>query len=142
LNKKNYQGWQRFIIENYYSYPAQRSIDQCIEAPLASALSFVTAKEVIPYHGAGKILDIGCGGGSLPLEAMGLDTYGVEPSATGVKQARSLGLDVAYGMVEDRHFESDFFDVIRMNNVVEHLPNPKKLSVRSGAFSNLKVLFM
>ena len=29
--------------------------------------------------------------------------------ATGVKQARSLGLDVAYGVVEDGNFEGEFF---------------------------------
>ena len=129
LNKKNYQGWQRFILENYYSYPALdgRSTNT-LKRALAWGLSFVTAKEVIPYRGAGKILDIGCGGGGYlyRLKQWGWDAYGVEPSATGVKQARSLGLDVAYGMVEDAHFESNFFDVIRLSNVVEHLPQPKE----------------
>jgi len=33
---------------------------------------------------------------------------------------------VAHGMVEDGHFESDFFDVIRLSNVDEHLPQPKE----------------
>ena len=129
LNKKNYQGWQRFILENYYGYPARdgRSTNR-LKCALAWALSLVTAKEVIPYHGAGKILDVGCGGGAYlyRLKQWGWDTYGVEPSETGVKQAHSLGLNVAHGMVEDGRFESDFFDVIRLSNVVEHLPKPKE----------------
>ena len=129
LNQKNYQGWQRFILENYYGYPARdgRSTNG-LKRALAWALSFVTAKEVMPYHGAGKILDIGCGGGGYlyRLKQWGWDTYGVEPSEIGVKQARTLGLNVAHGMVEDAHFESDFFDVIRLSNVVEHLPQPKE----------------
>ena len=128
LGKKSYRGWQRFILENYYGYPARDGgSTNGLKRALAWALSFVTAKEVIPYRGAGKILDVGCGGGGYlyRLKQWGWDTYGVEPSETGVRQARSLGLNVAHGMVEDGRFESDFFDVIRLSNVVEHLPQPK-----------------
>ncbi|MBM2804178.1 MAG: Class SAM-dependent methyltransferase [Deltaproteobacteria bacterium] len=129
FNKKNYQGWQRFILEHYYGYPVRDgSATNGLRRALAWALSFFTAREVIPYRGSGKILDVGCGGGAYlyRLQQWGWDAYGVEPSETGAKQARSLGLNVAHGMVEDGRFENEFFDVIRLSNVVEHLPKPKE----------------
>ena len=129
LNKKNYQGWQRFILEHYYGYPARDGgHTNGLKRALAWALSLFTAGGVLPYRGSGKILDVGCGGGGYlyRLKQWGWDGYGLEPSATGVEQARSLGLNVAHGMVEDGGFESEFFDVIRLSNVVEHLPNPKE----------------
>jgi 2-polyprenyl-3-methyl-5-hydroxy-6-metoxy-1,4-benzoquinol methylase len=97
-----------------------------MKCALAWTLSFVTTKEVIPYRGAGKILDIGCGGGYLYRLKQWVGILTASSRATGVKQARSLGVDVAHGMVEDGHFESDFFDVIRLSNVVDHLARPKE----------------
>ena len=129
MNKKHYQGWQRFVLEQHYGYPSRAGKTEVNLPKQAAAylLSFVTAKGVIPYRGSGRILDVGCGGGGYlyRLKQWGWDAYGVEPNEIGVKQARSLGLNVAHGMVEDGRFENDFFDVIRLSNVVEHLPNPK-----------------
>ena len=128
LDKKNYRGWQRFVLENYYGYPARDGKDRdFVKSFLAWMLSFFTAKGVIPYRGAGRILDVGCGGGGYlyRLKQWGWDTYGVEPSETGAKQAQSLGLTVKQGMIQDAGCENEFFDVIRLSNVVEHLPDPK-----------------
>ena len=114
---------------DYYGYPARDGgHTNGLNRVLAWALSLFTAGGVLPYRGSGKILDVGCGGGGYlyRLKQWGWDGYGVEPSATGVEQARSLGLNVAHGMVEDGGFDNDFFDVIRLSNVVEHLPKPKE----------------
>ena len=128
LDKKNYrEGWQRIVLENYYGYPARGAANA---GPLkkwsAWFLSFVTAKGVIPYRGTGKILDVGCGGGGYlyRLKQWGWDAYGVEPSEAGAKQARSLGLNVRQGTLQSAAFGDEFFDVIRLSNVVEHLPDP------------------
>jgi len=128
LNKKHYRGWQRFVLENCYGYPS-RDGQECTFSRRTAArlLSLITAKGVIPFRGDGRILDIGCGGGSYlyRLKQWGWDAYGVEPSETGARQALSLGLNVKQGMLEEARFDAGFFDVIRLSNVVEHLPNPK-----------------
>jgi len=127
LERKNYRGWQRFVLENFYGYPPRHaSKAQFFKKAFAWFLSYFTAKGVIPYRGTGKILDVGCGGGAYlyRLKQWGWDTYGVEPSETGVKQARSLGLTVRQGLLKDAGFDDEFFDVIRLSNVVEHLPDP------------------
>ena len=131
LNKKNYQGWQRLVLEHHYGYPSRngKTEPNALKQAAAYLLSFVTAKGVIQYRGSGKILDVGCGGGAYlyRLKQWGWETYGVEPSETGAKQAQSLGLMVKQGMLVDAGFDSEFFDVIRLSNVVEHLPNPKTI---------------
>ncbi|TAK02615.1 class I SAM-dependent methyltransferase, partial [bacterium] len=91
-------------------------------------LSFVMARGAVPYHGDGRFLDVGCGGGSYlyRLRQWGWKVYGVEPNESGVQQARALGLDVQHGELTDVHFPESFFDVIRLNNVLEHLADPKE----------------
>ena len=128
LRKRHYRGWQRLVLEHHYGYPSTNARSS---SPFKSAaawfLSFVTAKGVLPYHGEGKILDVGCGGGAYlyRLKQWGWETYGVEPSETGLKQARSLGLDVRQGTLKEGQFPDAFFDVVRLSNVLEHLPDPK-----------------
>jgi SAM-dependent methyltransferase len=127
LEKRHYRAWQHYVLENHYNYPSKNGAAPDSKArAIAFLLSFVTAKGVIPYRGAGRILDVGCGGGSYlyRLKQWGWDTYGVEPSKVGARRAQSLGLNVKQGMLEDARFKDDFFDVVRLSNVVEHLPNP------------------
>ncbi len=127
LTKKSYRGWQRLVLEHYYGYPSKDGpTSRFFKKAPAFLLSFVTAKEVFPYRGTGKILDIGCGGGSFlyRLKQWGWDTYGVEPSKTGAEQARALGLTVFHGTLSESQFENAFFDVIRLSHVLEHLKEP------------------
>ncbi len=130
LDKKNYRGWRRFVLENYYGYPSTNGENHSgFKKALGFLLSWVTAKGAIPFRGTGKILDVGCGGGSYlyRLKRWGWETYGVEPSAAGTKQARSLGLTVHHGMLADAKFPDSFFDVVRLSNVLEHLPDPQSV---------------
>ncbi len=75
-----------------------------------------------------KILDVGCGNGAFlyKMQAAGMDAYGVEISARGAKEARRLGLKVKCGTLEGQHYPSAYFDVITLNHVLEHVPDPVK----------------
>ena len=127
LGKKNYTGWQRFVLEHRYGYPKNHGTgSNALQRAVAFLLSGFTAKGVIPYRGDGRILDIGAGGGSYlyQLKQWGWETYGVEPSATGARQAQSLGLAVHHGTLAEARLPNSFFDVVRLSNVLEHLPDP------------------
>ena len=129
LEKKSYTGIRRFILENYYRYPSLNGEYSSVPKKWAAfLLSFMMARGAIPYRGDGKFLDLGCGGGSYlyRLRQWGWKVYGVEPSATGTEQSRSLGLSVHQGQVEDAKFPAGYFDVARLNHVLEHLPDPRK----------------
>ncbi len=129
LERKKYIGLRRFVLENYYGYPSPSNENpSSLKKGAAFLLSFVMARGAVPYHGDGRFLDVGCGGGSYlyRLRQWGWKVYGVEPNESGVQQARALGLDVRHGELTDVHFPGSFFDVIRLNNVLEHLSDPKE----------------
>ena len=81
----------------------------------------------IPSEYSGKVLDIGCGDGKglYKLKNEGWETYGVEISELAIEYARKMRhLNIFNGFVEDAMFEDEFFDVIILSQVLEHLPNP------------------
>lgn len=127
LSKKNYARWQRFVLEHRYGYPKSHGTESnALQRAVAFLLSWFTAKGVIPYRGDGRILDIGAGSGSYlyRLKQWGWEAYGVEPRATGARQAQSLGLAVHHGSLAEARLPNSFFDVVRLNNVLDHLPDP------------------
>lgn len=84
---------------------------------------------VVPFKKDGKILDAGCGNGDMIgwMKEYGWETYGVDISREACEQAKKQGLDVFCGELQDAHFSSDFFDVITVNHVLEHVHNPLAL---------------
>jgi len=128
LEKRNRSGLRRFVLENYYGYPhARRGRDGGLKKAAAFVLSFAMARNAVRYHGEGKFLDVGCGGGSYlyRLKQLGWNVYGVEPSPAGALQAQSLGVNVCQGELQGASFPESFFDAIRLSHVLEHLTDPQ-----------------
>jgi SAM-dependent methyltransferase len=79
-------------------------------------------QKVIP---AGRLLDIGCGTGSLLKEASKFyDCTGLEPSDRAADAAESEGFQVIRSTVENAQIPDDAFDVVTMDAVLEHVPDP------------------
>jgi 2-polyprenyl-3-methyl-5-hydroxy-6-metoxy-1,4-benzoquinol methylase len=83
---------------------------------------------VLNYKSGGTILDIGCASGRF-LAYFKLQPswqpFGVEISETAGNIAKTqYGLDVTIGALEDARFPENFFDVITMWDVLEHLGDP------------------
>jgi SAM-dependent methyltransferase len=75
----------------------------------------------------GRILDIGCSTGIFlsSMKRIGWDTYGVEPSQYAASYARSqFEINVFNGFLENARFENDFFDVVTLWDVLEHVYDP------------------
>jgi 2-polyprenyl-3-methyl-5-hydroxy-6-metoxy-1,4-benzoquinol methylase len=93
----------------------------------------------LPWHGEGRILDVGCGTGRF-LEWMrdhGWKTWGIDISPAATEKARSKHLNVESGdLLKTDRYESDFFDVVTMWDVFEHLAEP--IATLRKAFSLLK----
>ncbi|MDP1853073.1 MAG: class I SAM-dependent methyltransferase [Candidatus Omnitrophota bacterium] len=82
------------------------------------------------YKPTGKFLDIGTNMGFFLrlTKGLGWDIHGVEPSSTLSEMARRyFGLNVKTAFLENAGFAGDFFDVITLIDVFEHLPQPKKI---------------
>jgi len=94
---------------------------------LARVLKF-RWKWIPTFEGKGVLLDIGCGSGSYISWLQGLQLgwqgYGVEIDRKAVEKARARGLEVFCGPLKLANFQSAFFDLIRLNHVFEHIPEP------------------
>jgi len=84
----------------------------------------------IKYKGT-RILDIGCGNGVFlyGLKNNDFDVYGIDMSEKAVDFAQNtLGLNnVKLSSINKLEYQDEFFDVITMNHVIEHLYNPENV---------------
>ncbi len=75
-----------------------------------------------------RVLDIGCGFGYFPREAQahGWETYGVEINTMAIQYAqRNNHVRVVCASADEGlPFVNDFFDIVTMYGLIEHLPNP------------------
>src|SRR2546422_247819 len=75
----------------------------------------------------GRLLDVGCGSGQFlaQMQQLGWEVMGVEPDpvAAGVAH-RMFHLNVASGTLEGARLPESSFDVVTMNHVIEHVPDP------------------
>jgi len=81
------------------------------------------------YYTTGYILDIGCGFGgflSAASEQGWSHPEGIEIAPQAAVYAQQF-FPVKTTALEEHTYESDLFDVVRLNNVIEHLPSPRKL---------------
>ncbi len=74
-------------------------------------------------------MNIGCDTGSYEESLIPhypkWEFYGIEPGKEAAKIARGIaGLHFTQGELDGSTFKKDFFDVILLNHVFEHLPNP------------------
>ncbi len=79
-----------------------------------------------------KFLDIGCATGLLLnyMKGKGWDTKGVEICKESAEYAiNNFGLDVFIGTLFDANYPDDYFDVVHLSHLIEHVPDPKALLV-------------
>jgi 2-polyprenyl-3-methyl-5-hydroxy-6-metoxy-1,4-benzoquinol methylase len=74
------------------------------------------------------MLDVGCGSGVSLLEAraFGAQAFGIEADPNVKPIAEALDLTIHFGTLEDQPFSGQAFDLIILNQVIEHLPDPDK----------------
>jgi SAM-dependent methyltransferase len=88
------------------------------------------AIENLGVKNGGKFLDIGCGlGYSMEIANQnGFETFGVEPLAAAADYAiNDLKLNVRKGFYERKDYPENHFDLIWLDQVLEHVYEPDKL---------------
>ena len=76
-----------------------------------------------------RVLDIGCGSclSLLELRQLGVEPYGVEADPNVAAIAERYGLNVHIGSIHNNPFPGQVFDLITLNQVIEHVPDPGAL---------------
>jgi 2-polyprenyl-3-methyl-5-hydroxy-6-metoxy-1,4-benzoquinol methylase len=76
----------------------------------------------------GRLLDIGCATGLLIelARARGWDAHGIDVSDFAVRWCRQRGLPVEHGDVNTVRFPAGHFDVVVMDDTIEHLLDPRR----------------
>lgn len=75
----------------------------------------------------GRLLDIGCATGNFlcSMRRAGWDVFGVETNKNACLYAREvMKLDVFNGDLLQAKYDSGYFDLVNMSQVLEHFPNP------------------
>jgi 2-polyprenyl-3-methyl-5-hydroxy-6-metoxy-1,4-benzoquinol methylase len=77
---------------------------------------------------AGRLLDVGCGGGLFAACAkrVGWNAQGLDPNPAAVEAAARYGVPVRTATIEESGFDANTFDIIYANDVIEHVLNPIK----------------
>lgn len=76
----------------------------------------------------GTILDVGCGNGQFlaQMKSLGWQVHGVEPNPRAARFAHEQNdLSVVVGAADSTGFSDCSLDVVCMNHVLEHLPDPR-----------------
>ncbi len=75
-----------------------------------------------------SMLDIGCGSGLSLIEVanMGGHAFGVEADPNIKNLAEKLNLDIFIGDLNKNTYKGKVFDLVVMNQVIEHIPEPNK----------------
>ena len=118
------------ILNIFYGYKLKTNINS-IFATLVYILKkrYIQSSHIARFKERGKLLDIGCSYGSYlkKMQFLGWDVYGTEINKEAVKYAKeNLNLDnIKNSFFEDTNFKKDFFDVVNMNMVLEHVYEPE-----------------
>jgi SAM-dependent methyltransferase len=107
----------------YGDYYTHHGTDE--PALVARRLTEITAT-FAPYRQTNRLLDVGCGAGSLLQAARenGWDARGIDVSASAVSHVRKFGFQVFHGELTEAQLQDEHFDVITAVEILEHLFDP------------------
>ncbi|MDY9924288.1 class I SAM-dependent methyltransferase [Methanobacterium sp.] len=76
----------------------------------------------------GRYLDVGCGIGYFPLtmKYLGMEPNGVEPASFDPELSNRYNLNIFNGTLDQANYEDEYFDVITLNHVLEHVTSPSE----------------
>lgn len=113
--------------EPYYERAQRSGIAGAVAGLVASIDVMLMARNLSSKGRGGRLLEIGLGDGSF-LSAMakrGWDAWGIDISEAAVAMARArVGIKVDLGDILEKPYEDDFFDMVVMRHVLEHLKDP------------------
>ena len=111
-----------FLYNLYFNKKKGDYLSKMLFSPF---LPFVRGVIISPGK---KLLDIGSGSGQFLYEMKQLEMngQGLEPGSFDEKSARRYELNIKNTDLLGAKYPKEYFDIITMNHVLEHVPNPAK----------------
>ncbi|HDY67170.1 MAG: class I SAM-dependent methyltransferase [Candidatus Scalindua sediminis] len=116
----NSEGLIKSLLDRDYSVKRQK-------------IFYAELKKMERYRKLNRILDIGCsfGGFLNASKNRGWDVNGIEAVYEVGKYGKELyGLDIFFGTLDEAQLKPSSFDVIRLNNVIEHIHFPTEFLLK------------
>ena len=116
----NYREWLKKVsLEGYYN-------SKNIFKKFLSWLLLRNFMIVVPKEKKGRLLDIGCGSGEFlyQMKSFGWDVSGVEINQASANLGNKRGLNIFCGELGEADFPDNFFDVVVLNQTLEHVYSP------------------
>jgi 2-polyprenyl-3-methyl-5-hydroxy-6-metoxy-1,4-benzoquinol methylase len=109
-----------FDLESFHPYTETVGFDAWLSGELASAFRSVPRNV--------RVLDIGCGFGETLAyhQARGCEAYGVEADENILRVGDRFGLNVRAGLFDPAEYDSDSFDYVTLDQVLEHVADPRQ----------------
>ncbi len=118
IPEKKISEYYALIDSEFYNQKAEQIVDKRYRQHIK------IRDQILAYCKNGNILDVGCGNGHL-LSHFNDNTwikYGVEPSPIGANNAKkNFNIEVINDIYSSKYFHSDFFDVIILQDILEHI---------------------
>ena len=98
--------------------------------PLAYLKGKPPERRALPWHGQGRLLDFGCGGGSFiaRMAEQGWQVIGLDASVGAVRKIQEeLGLKALVGTLPHPELSAGSFDVVTMWHSLEHVHEPLRI---------------
>lgn len=115
------------LCQNGFTVPAPKNLGKYypktyyspVKSLIYNLLQYRRPKIIGEYKASGRILDVGCGDGSISSALPEFDYTGVETSFSGSK-----GKNILIGGVEKMRVKPNFFDAVTFWESLEHVPQP------------------
>jgi len=125
------EGVRKSILRSVYGYPVGRSRFfwlGILLSPLPLVQDTVGAKiMMLDYKLRGKLLDVGAGSGEFlkNMQELGWDVSGIDPDPYAAAVAQNAyGISILPQTLDNTSLPDESFDVITLDHVIEHLPDP------------------
>ena len=119
--------WDSSMVrENYSVVQDQTYVEEREGRVLTFSRNLAPFERLVTASTSRRLLDVGCHIGVMVelAQKRGWEAWGVEPSTWAAEQARAGGLRVITGTLANVEVPENYFDVVTMWDVIEHLTDP------------------
>lgn len=119
-----------FYPDSYVAYTKPLAQEKKLRQADRAYGLFKRLRYVKKFMTSGRILDVGCATGAFlteihKLEPVQWELYGLEPNASAADIAKqNTFIDISNTYLEDARYPADFFDVVTLWDVLEHVHDP------------------